>query len=272
MSIEKKVCYLGDDDPTRAAAYLCGVMTNRGIPFERIDEGTSPSAEFQDRAFSLYIISDYSRAQFNPGDLERVVENVREKGSGLLMLGGWSSYFGRLGEYQNSPLAEILPVELGSSDDRRNYSSPVLLRPTSEHALEHAILKGLPWETAPGVGGFNAFSAKPNATVLLEGIRTKTTWKKLVDDRLNPNDLRLEFVEKFPFLVVDSCGKGRVAAFASDVAPHWIGGMVDWGERRIFQELPKSLGDGLFVEIGADYARFFANLVSWAANFYPDFP
>ncbi len=266
MQLEKKVCYLGDDDPTRAAAYLCGVMAKYGIDFERVDEGTAPGADFQDRAFSLYIVSDYSRACFKPGDMETIVSRVREDGAGFLMLGGWSSYFGRLGEYHNSPFAEILPVEMQTSDDRRNDWSPVLLRPTSESALAHPILSGLPWETAPGVGGFNQFAAKPNATVLLDGIRTQTTWKRLVSNDLTANDVEIQFGEKIPFLVVDDCGKGRVAAFASDVAPHWIGGMVDWGRERVFQELPKNLGDDLFVEIGADYARFFANMLRWTGN------
>ena len=43
--------------------------------------------------------------------------------------------------------------------------------------------------------------------------------------------------------------------------------MVDWGQERVFQELPASLGDGLFVEIGAEYAKFFAQLVSWVGKF-----
>ncbi|MCF0235081.1 MAG: hypothetical protein HUK22_08935, partial [Thermoguttaceae bacterium] len=220
--------------------------------------------DWDDRAFALYILSDYSRKNFLPGDMERIAALVREKGAGLLMLGGWSSYFGRLGEYQGTPIADVLPVVMGNSDDRGNDWSPVLLRPTT---LDHPILAGLPWETAPGVGGFNRFAAKSGATTLIEGVRTRTTWKNLVADGLNADDVQIEFLEKLPFLVVDSCGAGRVAAFASDVAPHWIGGMVDWGKERVFQELPERLGDGISVEIGADYARFFINLLKWTANF-----
>ena len=44
MELEKKVCYLGDDDATRAAAYLCGIMTNKGIAFDRVNAGAAPSA------------------------------------------------------------------------------------------------------------------------------------------------------------------------------------------------------------------------------------
>ncbi|MBQ9371018.1 MAG: hypothetical protein IJU03_02390 [Thermoguttaceae bacterium] len=262
MELEKKVCYLGDDDATRAAAYLCGIMTNKGIAFDRVNAGAAPSDDFKSRAYSLYVISDYCASCFKPGDMEHIVEQVR-RGSGLLMLGGWESYFGRLGEYHNSPLAEILPVVMANADDRRNYSSPVILRPT---VADHPILSNLPWSTAPGVGGFNRFDAKEGATILLEGVRTQTTWLNAVDEwnaPLNSDEVKVELLEKIPFLVVDSVGAGRVAAFASDVAPHWIGGMVDWGTPRIFQELPEWLGDGLFVEIGCDYAQFFDQLVRW---------
>ena len=265
MTIENKVCYLGDDDATRAAAYLCGIMTNKGIEFDRVDGGTSPADDFQSRRYALYIVSDYQASLFKPGDMDHIVEAVRQ-GSGLLMLGGWESYFGRLGEYHRSPLKEILPVIMADRDDRQNYSSPVLLRPT---VAEHPILEGLPWETAPGVGGYNRFEAKAGASVLLQGFRTKTTWMKVVaqaGEDVDSSDVSLELLESFPFLVVDDAGAGRVAAFASDVAPHWIGGMVDWGAPRIFQELPKRLGDNLFVEIGCDYAKFFEQLVRWTGR------
>ncbi len=266
MELEKKVLYLGDDDATRAAAYLCGVMTHYGIDFERVDSGNSPAADFQSRAYSLYILSDYAVSTFKPGDMEHIVKNVQENGSGLLMLGGWESYYGRLGEYHNTPIADIMPVVMATEDDRRNYSSPVLLRPTT---LDHPIVADLPWATAPGVGGYNRFEAKPNTEVLLEGFRTQTTWTKVVDAQaaaIDQADVKIELLEKFPFLVVGAAGKGKVAAFASDVAPHWIGGMVDWGTPRVFQELPERLGKDLFVEIGCDYAKFFMQLVRWTAS------
>ena len=266
MALEKIACYLGDDDATRAAAYLCGVMTKYGIPFDRVDGGTRPNDDFMTKDYALYIISDYSAGLFAPEQIERIATQVRN-GAGLLMLGGWESYFGRLGEYHTSVLADVLPVEMADRDDRRNDSSPVHLRPT---VADHPILAGLPWSTAPGVGGFNEFRAKPTATVLLEGVRTRTTWTRPVAEfaaPLDSSEVKIELLAKYPFLVVDSVGSGRVAAFASDVAPHWIGGMVDWGTPRVFQELPTTLGDGLFVEIGCYYAQFFAQLVRWTGNF-----
>ncbi|MBQ5790387.1 MAG: hypothetical protein IIW01_08865, partial [Thermoguttaceae bacterium] len=46
----------------------------------------SPSADFQNRAYSLYVVSDYPRSCFGSGDMEHIVERVREDGAGLLML------------------------------------------------------------------------------------------------------------------------------------------------------------------------------------------
>lgn len=265
MTLEKKVCYLGDGDATRAAAYLCAILTNKNVPFDRVDSAKSPANDFQERQYALYVVSDYPASRFRPGDMEHIVDSLR-KGSGLLMLGGWESYYGRLGEYHRSPLKEILPVVMADRDDRRNDSSPVLLRPAVER---HPILDDLPWHEAPGVGGFNRFEARPGAQVLLQGVRTKTTWRQPVADvgsKLDSSDVAIELLEAVPFLVVDDVDAGRVAAFASDVAPHWIGGMVDWGTPRILQTLPSSLGDGLFVEIGSFYARFFENLVRWTGR------
>ena len=267
MTVEKKVLYLGDDDATRAAAYLCGILARYEIDFDRVDGGTSPRDDFQSKDYALYILSDYAVSNFRPGDMEHIVEAVEKRGSGLLMLGGWESYFGRLGEYNDSPIADILPVVLQNKDDRRNDSSPVLLRPTT---LDHPIVANLPWETAPGVGGYNQFEPKEGAEVLLEGYRTRISWRNVLaatQSSVQQSDVQIELLEKLPFLVVSTALRGRVAAFASDVAPHWIGGMVDWGTPRIFQELPERLGKDLFVEIGCDYAKFFAQLVRWTGAF-----
>ena len=60
-------------------------------------------------------------------------------------------------------------------------------------------------------------------------------------------------------LVVGQFGRGRSAAFASDAAPHWVGGLVDWGAKRIAAH---AKGGGQ-VEVGNHYAELFARLVRW---------
>jgi uncharacterized membrane protein len=62
-------------------------------------------------------------------------------------------------------------------------------------------------------------------------------------------------------LALGGCGDGRTAAFASDVAPHWVGGFVDWGVERITRTVA-----GGEVEVGGFYAAFFANLIRWTGR------
>ena len=64
-----------------------------------------------------------------------------------------------------------------------------------------------------------------------------------------------------PLLVVGRHGAGRTAALATDVAPHWVGGFVDWGDQRVKQDV----GGGA-IEVGNWYARFFCNLVTWVGK------
>ena len=272
--MNQKVCYFGDDAIGGAASYLSGVMTHFGIDFDRVDSDRSPADSFFDETYSLYILSDYPRERFDGGEgLEKIAQDVTEKGSGLLMIGGWESFHGRLGEYHQTPLADLLPVTMATSDDRRNYPVSILLHPVASHP----ILDGLPWGTPPGIGGFNALTPKSDATVLLEGIRFEilsgpmANLESMADGpggamipipSSTTEAFRVRPVESIPMLVVGEAGKGRTAAFASDAAPHWVGGFVDWGMDRIWQEI----GDG-FIEVGNAYAGFWRNLVSWTAHF-----
>lgn len=65
-----------------------------------------------------------------------------------------------------------------------------------------------------------------------------------------------------PLLVVGSHGRGRVCAFATDAAPHWVGGLVDWGDTRLEAHAPGANP----IEVGNWYAALLANLVNWTAG------
>jgi uncharacterized membrane protein len=193
-----------------------------------------------------------------------------EQGAGLLMIGGWESFYGRLGEYHKSPLADVLPVTMQACDDRRNCAQPCLV----EKLVDHEILAGLPWEQPPTIGGYNLIAAKPNAQVVLnaacfsvqrvEPLRSfRLAGAETRSFSVVPSGESYKFVSTSdaPLLVVGRHGAGRTAALATDVAPHWVGGFVDWGDQRITQEV----GDGM-IEVGNWYARFFRNLVAWVGN------
>jgi hypothetical protein len=243
-----KICYLGDGDLQTAAAYLGGIMLHFGLEFCHVRSGDPPPDDFASRQFALYVVSDYPAAMFGSAAMSHVARSV-ERGAGLLMLGGWESFYGRLGEYHASPLAEVLPVRMRHSDDRRNSAQPCLLNKTAEHP----ILAGLPWDRPPGIGGFNAVEPKPGAQTLLTAV--------LFAVHCAAGEFQFTRGAETPLLVVGEHGRGRVAALATDVAPHWVGGFVDWGDRRITQDVR-----GETVEIGNWYAAFFRNLLVWTGQ------
>ncbi|MDR2115158.1 MAG: glutamine amidotransferase [Planctomycetaceae bacterium] len=272
--------YLGDDDMTRAASYLCGVMTYSRISYERVDSSASPPAHFTSTQYEAYIISDYPRAKFQSDQLEHIRDAVAQ-GAGLLMIGGWESFHGQHGEYHDSPLAEVLPVQMLHCDDRRNFSQWALV--LKHH--DHPILAELSWEKPPLVGGLNQFTVKPDANLLLKAVTADIRIvhedevadcgndsifnyiNKPVEERLSASlpggdAMFLTLAETFPLLVVGQYGKGKTAALATDVAPHWVGGLVDWGKKRISQKLE----NGNSIEVGEDYAQFFTQLVRWVGK------
>ncbi|MEN6405581.1 MAG: glutamine amidotransferase [Thermoguttaceae bacterium] len=243
-----KVCYLGDDFLTGAAGYLAAIMLHYGMEFDYVPSAESPPEGFLDRAYALYAVSDYPARRFGQPAMRHVVECV-DRGSGLLMLGGWESFFGRLGEYHESPLADALPVEIARADDRTNCAQPCLV----EAAMEHPITAGLPWDRPPGIGGFNRFTPRGDAQVVLNSVQFD----------VRHEDERFQFWpgRRSPLLVVGQHGQGRTAALATDAAPHWVGGMVDWGDRRMIQEVA-----GAEVEVGGWYAQFFHQLLAWTGG------
>lgn len=127
-----------------------------------------------------------------PNRLKTIKEYV-ENGGGLIMAGGYMSFQGINGAamYQRTPIADVLPVKMMSSDDR--CERPEGVRPRK--SMEHTITEGLPDEW-PHLLGYQLVEAKEEAQTLA-----------LVDDD--------------PLLVVGSHGKGRCVAYTTDIGPHW---------------------------------------------------
>jgi len=134
----------------------------------------------------------------------KLIKRFVEEGGGLVMCGGWYSFAGRQGQgaWYGTPVAEILPVEVGVTDDRVEAPDGAfvkVLRP------DHPVTRGLPWETCPPFLGYNRVRAKSGAEVLAvigEG--------------------------EDPFIVVWGWGRGRVMAFTSDPVLHWGINFVRW--------------------------------------------
>ncbi|MEK6233572.1 MAG: glutamine amidotransferase [Planctomycetales bacterium] len=244
------ILYLGDTSLTDAASYLAGVITHWGWEFDYVpsEETADPSLFAGPR--DLFVLSDYPASNLSDALQRELVKQV-EGGAGLIMLGGWESFHGLGGDWDGTPVAAALPVEIASEDDRVNCDRPVLV----DQVAGHPAVAGLPWKTCPPViGGFNRITPKPDATVVLES--------QMFNAARTDEGFSLEPAQRNPLLIVGRHGKGRTAALATDVAPHWVGPWVDWGVPRVVAQATGANA----VEVGGDYARFFRQLLAWTGD------
>jgi len=183
-------------------------------------------------SFDLVIFQNF---QYEPFIEKRYLSNISkyvENGGAFLMIGGELSF--QMGNYDRSPIEEILPVKMTTvpngylSNEYKinpveNYKShPVL-------ALDNHLEKNKKiWEDMAALNGINAgLTAKPNAQVLAE--------------------YQIPGQEKtLPLLTVWNKGKGRSIAFATDSSWNW--NFIKVGE-----------GGS-----GRQYYKFWNQLISWA--------
>lgn len=213
--------------------YLVAALTDGGFDVEHL-RGHDAARDFpvvsdDMNAYDAVILSDigantlllhpdtFLRGQRRPNRLRLIAEYVTG-GGGLLMAGGYMSFQGINGvaRYRATPVEEVLPVSMLPYDDRIEApegADPIVVAP------DHEILEGVPG-TWPFLLGFNEVSAKDHAVVLATA-------------------------QSQPLLVVGDHGKGRSAAWTSDVGPHWCPlEFVGW--------------DG--------YSVLFCNIVRWLAR------
>jgi uncharacterized membrane protein len=247
--MQNQILYVGDTALREAAGYLAGVMHHFDIGFDYVpSEGSFPLLEGS--AYRGVILSDYPSKNFAAGQLEDLAVRVRG-GLGLLMIGGWESFTGAGGDYGQTPLRDVLPVRMGPEDDRVNCPQPCLV----ELRVEHPAVAGLPFDrVSPGIGGYNRVRVKQGALEVLSA----------QPFRVERGASGYSFVPdvRDPLLVLGDYGQGRVAAFASDVAPHWVGGLVDWGDARVSDCAPGANP----IEVGNWYALLFRQIVAWTAR------
>lgn len=248
MARNPAILYCGDTALREAGSYLAGAMAHCSIPFEYLPSSQAFSTELLSRRYRGIILSDYPAAHFTPGQLTELAERVH-LGMGFLMIGGWASFSGAKREYTDTVLKEVLPVVMEEQDDRVNSWQPCLI----ERVGDHPILERLPFDRCPpSICGFNRFRAKDESETIL-------TARQVAVSRKGGRLVFSPLPESHPFLVVGQSGSGRVGAFAGDVAPHWAGGLVDWGDARISLQ-----AEGANVrEVGNWYAAFFERLIRW---------
>jgi len=197
------------------------------------------------RDFSVVVLSDYPATHLSRTHQQALVSAVESDGRGLMMIGGWASFGGPRGSYYGSALADVLPVTIQPDDDRVNTPLGTVLVPRGE---PHAAIRSVQGQAPCIVVGYNAVRAKPDADVLVHGDGL----------RIAPSGQPVLERSETPILTVWKRGAGRVAALAPDMMPHWAGGILDWGTRR----LTLSTGN----EVGHLYVAFLVDVCRWLAN------
>jgi uncharacterized membrane protein len=181
--------------------------------------GGFPSSEEELFKYRAIVLGDIEASAFSPEQLAMIERFVRVRGGGVLMLGGRRSFAD--GDYWNTPVADLLPVELDPSrrtalppdfsvEEESPQGQGFKFVPTSA-GLENPILKLSPdaaanqslWGEMPGLTSINYLGpVKPGALVLAE----------------KPED---DFGAREPLLVIQRYGKGRSAALATASTWRW---------------------------------------------------
>ncbi len=145
---------------------------------------------------------------FSQDQLNMVVDFVSQRGGGFLMTGGRNSFGG--GRYQNSPIAEILPVQM-AADDRVPILDRIKVLLT-DYGRTHTLMKLSPdasanvkqWSDMPPLNDFNrTLEAKVGGIVLARGSPELKT---------NGDPILLAY---------QRYGRGRTMAFTSGSSWRW---------------------------------------------------
>jgi uncharacterized membrane protein len=170
-------------------------------------------------AYDALIVSDLSHdtllPHFRPEEIPgpnrlRVIADYVREGGGLVYCGGWMSFQGYhgIGNWAESPVAELLPVETRNVfDDRVERPEGVSLG-----SLErgHSVTEGLDWAAFPPLYGYN----------------------RVGDVREDAEELAT--VDGDPLLAVREAGDGRALAYTSDPGPKWGLELAEWSDYPAF--------------------------------------
>jgi uncharacterized membrane protein len=227
---QARILYCGDGTLKSAARYLQGVLKYLGHRVFHVPSETPLREKQVDRPIDLIVLSDYPSARIE-NRIQKIMLKKIEQGTGFLMIGGYGCFHGKDGFYQNTDLADALPVYCASKDDRvQRPQGLVMVRKSLEFAPD------LDFAKSPVFVGYNRVHAKKDSRVILN---------------LKPLTIQVPKIgflkEEHPLLVFGKYHLGKTAAFTTDIAPHWCGGFVDWGKTCV-------LGKNL--ELGHHYIRF----------------
>jgi uncharacterized membrane protein len=126
--------------------------------------------------YRAVILGSVEAGFFTLEQMRMLADFVGERGGGLLLLGGRRAF--AEGGYADTPLADVMPVEVTRSDENgADYFAELQISPTPAGAMHPATQLGASeqaslarWKTMPALSTVNRIGrAKPGATALLVG-------------------------------------------------------------------------------------------------------
>lgn len=159
-----------------------------------------PERFFQPGSYDAYVLGDVPASSFSPEQLLALAACCKQ-GAGLMMIGG-SENFGA-GGYAQSPLSELLPVELPATNSQ--LTSPQKMLP-SRDGLAHFVMQIASadqnrsrWEQLPPLTGANLLAPRNNSLAQVLAA--------------SPDGA--------PLLIGLDTGRNRSLAFAGDTTWQW---------------------------------------------------
>jgi hypothetical protein len=192
---------------------------------EFLDANTIESELFAPGKYDVYIIGDVPAKVFGPKLLEALKRAV-DAGSGLLMTGGFDNF--GAGGYAETPLADLLPVELSSLDKRtpgeidpgQHLEGPIQMTPTAAGLADFVMRLDSPeknaerWKSLAALPAVNRLATVKPLARLLATTQTGA-----------------------PLLVVQDVGRGRSMAFGGDTTYQWVLAGQKESHQRFWQQV-----------------------------------
>jgi uncharacterized membrane protein len=199
------------DNAETAEQYDEPVLIRIGVEDEDELKAGFPKTEEVLYKYHAIILDDVEAKFFSQAQMLLLRQFVAERGGGLMMLGGQEMFLS--GDYNETPLGDVLPVYLRGNEQARDKSSQVRYRLTREGGLE-------PW--------LRLRANEPDERQRVAEMPDFQTWNAITDVKPGASVLaQLSAGDQMtqPGLVVQRFGKGRSAALL-------VGDMWRWSLRR----------------------------------------
>jgi uncharacterized membrane protein len=205
-------------DPEIHVDRIWGTAVDRKFPNTMKELSRYDVVVLSDVGSDTLVLSSELMSGSRVTDRLKLIRDFVRNGGGLLMNGGYWSFGGFRGiaRYHDTPVEEALPVYIKDGDDRVEVPDgfkPSIIMP------DHPVVARLDWMSDFYFLGYNKLKIKGGAELLA----------KYLDD---------------PIIAVQSFGKGRSMAFASDCDLHWGGSFIAWPH----------------------YSKFWCQAIKWLAN------